>query len=199
MLTQKTQQWPKSCGAAASLVTRVELGDVIRLTDANETAIYNQLKIPQGNLGAFEILPHSIATYMQNNHHHVAIIESQITATVLLGAHPGLGGMYALYNQGVQNSHFNKVMRDPNFNDLANGARMFLVVKFANADLTHYVLARRGDPPNQNTCYIMNPDPGTDEQINLPLVGTYFTTNARGLFGVGARRYKFLGIAILVS
>jgi hypothetical protein len=73
---------------------------------------------------------------------------------------------------------------------------MFLVVKFANRNDLHYVLARNGDAPNQNQCYIMNPDPGSDEQINLPMTGNYFTTNIGNHFGGGERRYRFLGIAI---
>jgi hypothetical protein len=194
MLTQKTQQWPKSCGAATSLVARVELGDVIALTDTQENLIYNALKVPRGGLGAFEILPHSIATYMQQQGHQAEIIESPMTGNILLNLHAGLGGLYALYTHGVNNSTFQKTIRDPQETDLANNGRMFLVVKFAGSNLTHYVLARS----ENHQCYIMNPDPGTDEQIRFPMTGTFIKTNRNNADGMGPRQYKFLGIAVRV-
>lgn len=194
MLTQKTQQWPKSCGAAASLVARVELGDALALTDTQENLIYNALKVPAGGLGAFEILPHSIAEYMMLHGHQAEIIESSMTGNILLTLHPGLAGMYALYTHGVTHSVFNKAMRDPQEADLANNARMFLVVKFAGSDLTHYVLARS----ELGQCYIMNPDPGSDEPLRFPMTGTFFKTNANGAGDGGPRQYKYLGIAVRV-
>jgi hypothetical protein len=101
MLTQKTQNWPKSCGAANTLVARIELGDPINLTNANEDTIYNQLVIHPGALGAGEILPHSIANHMQANGRNVAIIESPHTTAILLPTIPALDGMYALYNANI--------------------------------------------------------------------------------------------------
>lgn len=157
-----------------------------------------KLKIPAGQLGAFEILPHSIVGYMQQHGHQVAIIESPMTGGVLLNVHPALAGMYALYDNGVQANGYHKTMRDPRLSDLDNNARMFLVVKFAQQNLMHYVLARKGAPPNQNQCYIMNPDPGTDEPVNFPMVGTFIRTNVGNHVGGGERRYKFLGIAVRV-
>lgn len=53
MFSQKSQRWPKSCGAAASLVARVELGDAIALTDTNEDLIYNQAEDPGRTAGGF--------------------------------------------------------------------------------------------------------------------------------------------------
>jgi hypothetical protein len=197
MLTQKTQNFQKSCGAACSLVARIELGAQIPLTDAQETVIYQQLRIPLGQLGASEILPDSIVYYMRQSGHHADIIESPITANVLLPAMgPILQGMYALYTNGVNARHYHKAIRDTQDSDFFEAARLLLVVKFADQNLLHYVLARKGDFPNSNQCYIMNPDPGSDDAISLPGVGNYFTTNISD--PAGKRRYRYLGIAIRV-
>lgn len=201
MLTHKTQHQPKSCGAACSLVTRIELGAKIALTDAEEDTIYNSLKEPKGSPLVDEILPNNIVAYMLKNGLTASIIESSNTTLDLLKvrwkANAKLQGLYLFYDQGVTSSKLAKTTKDLDDTDLDNDARLFLVLKFKGKDALHYVLARKGDPPNEKQCYIMNPDPGTDEAINLPKVGGPLKTNLGTPKGV--REYIYLGIAVHVK
>lgn len=201
MITKHTQSHKggKSCGAACALVARAELGDGVTVDNKNEMKIYNSLKIPSGKLGEGEILPSSIAKYMQKEGHKVEFIESPLTKSSL---HPKMSltikAYYAEHEKALVNHQINRHFRDPKESDLHDNARLFLVLKFEKADKLHYVLARRGDSPNQGKCYIMNPDPGENEQIGLPMAGNYFKTNIGGHFSGFERRYRFLGIAIRV-
>ena len=193
MRTQKTQIWPKSCGAATALVTRIELGDNIKLTNEQENLIYTQLKGARGGADAFEILPHKIADYMIASGHNVTILESPATKMMLLPHMPGLKPMYQLYKAGLHNG-IPQERRSAREGDLDNNARLFLVVRINGTNLTHYLLARK----DNNTQYIMNPAPGTDEAINIPREGDTIKTNVGGHGAGGERLYTYLGIAIRV-
>jgi hypothetical protein len=201
----KRQQEPKSCGAATLLVALHELtGNPARTTNTEEQAIYNAIKYAgfgPNLLGKDETLPSSVCTYAIGKGLHAEIIESPTTSGALLTRYPGAGGMYALYraNLGTLTLH----SRDLAANDLNGDARLFLVMKFQSSDLTHYVLARKVN----GQVYIMNPDPGSDEQMAIPAVGAALQTNNHGSLTYDPmqgrtvndgtlRNYVFTGIAI---
>ncbi|MBU6498899.1 MAG: hypothetical protein KGJ41_08705 [Rhodospirillales bacterium] len=195
----KRQQEPKSCGAATLLVTLKELtGAPAKTTNTEEDAIYQAVKIPSGSLGAGETLPSSVYAYALGKNLHAEIIESPQTAGAF-----ATKPMYQLYSYALGQAGIHPSVRELADADFAGNARLFLVVKFASSDLTHYVLARKDGA----AVYIMNPDPGSDEAMALPAFGAAVSTNRGGVIihtptgtaNDGASRdYTFTGIAVRV-
>ncbi len=199
--TLRKQHNPKSCGAACSLVAAIELGDGLKNDDTQEDAIYNAVKIPSGSpVGADEVLPSSLVAYLGTGH-TAEILESPDTTKVLVkvtwALNKAMQGMYALYDGVVTASGCKRGIRDIKADDLKSNGHLILVVKFALQDKLHYLLARE----DSSKCYIMNPDPGTDEAISLPKVGGAIKTNVGNPIGdpYGERDYTYMGIAVHVK
>lgn len=194
----KRQQEALSCGAATLLVALRELGRPVLTTNDQEAALYAAIKIPDGSPGAGETLPSSILSYAQNEGLRAEIIESPQTAGLF-----GAKAMYQLYRYTLGTLGINPTSREPADADMDNNGRLFLVVKFNNSDSTHYVLARK----DGGLTYLMNPDPGSDDQLPLPAFNDPLSTNRNGVIvhnggstanDGGRRGYVFTGIAVRV-
>ena len=196
----KRQQEPKSCGAATLLVTLNELKGAPATTNVEEDRIYQAVKIPSGQLGEDETLPTSIYRYAVANGLNAVIIESSSTAGTFGGK-----DMYKLYRHMVAMEGLGAQLksRDIADTDLDGNGRLFLVVKFTNSDLTHYILARK----DGGRTFIMNPDPGSDDEMALPAFNARITTNSKGVLTYDGgktvndathRAYDYTGIAVRV-
>ncbi len=196
----KRQQEQKSCGAATLLVTLHELTGAPATTNTEEDTIYKAVRIPTGQLGAGETLPSSVYSYAVGKGLHAEIIESPSTH----GAYSGKN-MYKLYRHAVALGGLGGQLksRDVADTDLDGNGRLFLVVKFTNSDSTHYILARK----DGGRVFIMNPDPGSDDEMPLPAFNDPISTNSKGVLvydngttvnDATHRNYVYTGIAVRV-
>ena len=165
------------------------------VTNANENVIWSAICMKKGTVPdaiVGETLPHSVAAWFQKNGRKAEIIESPNTnggLNPLTTQYPALKMLYDIYHAGANSAAVKIASADPSNAHIAKGERLFLVSKLDGQDATHYVLARR----DGGQSWIMNPDPGSDDQMDVPAVGAQFST-----YG-GKRKYVFTGIAVQVS